>query len=335
MRCILATTLGLCAATMVGCPAPSDVPDDAGLDAAVREDAPDDAGRDAPWPPDAGYDSGASCARDGDVDAGAIAACNGHPALCDRRYDEVAIVMTHNAMSSEEEGWISPNQHRRLWRQLEDGVRGFMLDVYVDEGVVSLCHGLCALGRRPLADALRDLRIFLDCHPHEVVTIVLEAHASEADVARAFAESGLERHVFTPEVAPGPGVAWPTLRALIASGERVIVFTDDTARAYPWQLHSYDWAWENPYAARTPTDLSCDEDRGSRDRSLWIFNHFLTAPLASPTLADMINHDPFFTERVAACRGQAGGDLPNFVTVDFYDLGDVFAVVDGLNGLGS
>ena len=63
-----------------------------------------------------------------------------------------------------------------------------------------------------------------------------------------------------------------------------------------------------------------------------IFNHFLTAPLASELLAEMINHDPFFTERVARCRSEAADDLPNFVTIDFYDVGDVRAVVDGLNG---
>lgn len=326
------------AATLIAAGCPSEpAPIDGGLDARALEDAPaiDSATLDAPRPPDAGYDSGASCALDGDLDAGAIVACNGHPELCDRRYDEVAIVMTHNAMSSEEDGFISPNQHRRLWRQLEDGVRGFMLDVHVDrDGSVQLCHGLCALGRRPLADGLRDLRLFLDCHPHEVVTIVFEAHASEAQVAEGFAASGLDRYLHAPSAPPSAGFAWPTLRELIAANERVVVFTDDASRTLPWHLYTYDWAWENPYAARTPDELSCAEDRGTRDRSLWVFNHFLTSPLASTELADMINHDPFFTTRVEGCRADAGGDLPTFVTVDFYDLGDVFAVVDALNGLG-
>jgi hypothetical protein len=333
-RSPLARALAL---TLLGACTPEAPTPDAGLDATTERDAAealDAPAPDAPRPPDAGYDSGASCALDGDLDAGAITACNGHPELCDRRYDEVAIVMTHNAMSSEEDGFVSPNQHRRLWRQLEDGVRGFMLDVHVDrDGSVQLCHGLCALGRRPLADGLRDLRVFLDCHPHEVVTIVFEAHASEAQVAEGFAASGLDRYLHAPDVAPGPGVAWPTLRELIAADERVIVFTDDRARTLPWHLYTYDWAWENPYAARSADELSCAEDRGARDRSLWVFNHFLTSPLASPELADMINHDPFFTSRVEGCRTDAGGDLPNFVTVDFYDLGDVLQVVDALNGL--
>lgn len=311
---------------------------DAGdLDAtyASTDDASFDAPpRDAPRAPDVGYDSGAHCDRPDGDDAGAVMACNGHEVLCDRRLDEVAMVMTHNAMASDEDGFHAPNQHRRLWRQLEDGVRGFMLDVWVDDrdDSLQLCHGTCRIGRRPLVEALRDLRLFLDCHPHDVVVIVFEAHAPADRVEQAFVESGLARLVHTPREA-GPEHRWPTLRTLIDDDERVIVFTDDRGVRADWHLYTYDWAWENPYAARTPEDLSCAQDRGSRARPLWVFNHFLTSPVASPELAEMINHDPFFTDRVAACRADAAGDLPNFVTVDFYDLGDVFDVVDALNGV--
>lgn len=302
------------------------------LDATESVDA--GASLDAPRRGDAGYDSGARCDLPTDLDAGAVMACNGHPELCDRRLDEVALAMTHNAMSSEEDAFYAPNQNHRLWRQLEDGVRGFMLDVYVDrDDTVQLCHGNCRIGRRPLAEGLRDLRLFLDCHPHDVIVIVFEAHAPADRVEEGFVESGLDRYLHVPDAPPSAGYAWPTLRELVSANERVIVFTDDRDAPQPWHLYSYDWAWENPYAADTPADLSCREDRGDRDRSLWIFNHFLTNPVASPELAEMINHDPFFTERVSGCRADAGGDLPNFVTVDFYDLGDVLSVVDALNGV--
>ena len=52
-------------------------------------------------------------------------------------------------------------------------------------------------------------------------------------------------------------------------------------------VYSYDYAWENPYAATTPSDLSCAQDRGSRSSSLWIFNHFLTAPLVKALEAEL------------------------------------------------
>ncbi len=324
-----------------GCPSTPDAPIDASppldaspsLDAGPTLDARE--ALDAPRRLDAfEYDSGARCELPGPPDAGAIERCNGHAALCDRRYDEVAFLTTHNAMSSEEDGFRSPNQRYRLWRQLEDGVRGFMLDAWEDrDGTVRLCHGLCALGSRPFVDGLRDLRLFLDCHPHDVVTIILEAHAPHAKIAAAFDESGLSAYVHVPDGPPAAGYAWPSLRALITRDERAIVFTDDRGADEPWQLYTYDWAWENPYSARTPDELSCAQDRGDRDRSLWVFNHFLTNTFGSPELAELINHAPLFGDRVEACRAEAGGDLPNFVTVDFYDIGDGLAVVDALNGV--
>ena len=50
------------------------------------------------------------------------------------------------------------------------------------------------------------------------------------------------------------------------------------------------------------------------------------------TLAQLANVNPFFAERVKTCQTKSG-KLPNFVTVDFYSIGDVFSVVDRLNGL--
>ena len=291
---------------------------DAGVDAFAPVRA--DAGHDA------GSDTGPRCAP---LDGGSIGLCNGHAELCDRRFDEVAYATTHNAMSSAEQHFVGPNQDFALWRQMNDGIRGLMLDVHLaQDGTVSLCHADCRLGGFPLVDGLADIRAFLDCHPDEVMTIIFESYVPESDIAAAFATSNLIRYVHAQDAA----APWPTLRQMIASNERMVVFTADTSRTLPWHMYSYDYAWENPYAAAAPADLSCAQDRGSRARSLWIFNHFLTNPIAMASLAEMINHDPLFQNRVEGCRTDATGDLPNFVTVDFYDIGDLFAVVDALNG---
>ena len=308
-----------------GACAPASPPIDGGADAGS------DAGEDAPLPDvgrDTGTDAGPRCMP---VDGGTvIESCNGAAALCDRRFDEVAYLVTHNAMSNAEDRFVLPNQSFAIYRQLEDGVRGLMLDVHpAMDGAISLCHGNCILGRRLLVDGLGDIRQFLDCHPSEVLTIIFESYVPESAIADAFMASGLIRYVR----AQPAGAVWPTLRELISRNERLVVFTDDAARTLPWHLYTYDYCWENPFHAETPSELSCAQDRGDRARSLWVFNHFLTAPTARPDLAEMINHDPLFQGRVASCRADAGGDLPNFVTVDFYEIGDGRAVVDRLNGL--
>jgi len=296
---------------------------DGGLDAGVdASPAPRDAGRDL------GSDSGPLCDPTGAALPDPLI-CNGHAELCTRSYADVSFAMAHNAMNSEEEGWTAPNQTIRLWAQLERGIRGFMLDTYTLRGETLLCHGSCALGKRPFVDALRDLRMFLDCHPAEVITLILEAHIDEATTARAFEDAGLLPYL---DEQSSDAVAWPTLGEMIRSGRRLVVFTESSEVTLPWHHQAYAFMWDTNYAARSASDFRCDVLRGSRGHQLFLLNHFLTAPIASLSLAEMVNHDPLLIDRARACQSDTD-DLPNFVALDFVELGDLLTTVDALNRL--
>ncbi len=256
--------------------------------------------------------------------------CNGHAALCDRRLDEVTLAMTHNAMSSAEEGWLGPNQTWAIPRQLEDGIRGFMLDTYEVDGEVVLCHGVCDLGQSDLVDVLDGFRSFLEAHPHEVLWFVLQDGASPEATVRAFDDAGLTPFAATLD----PEQPLPTLRALVDAGTPLIVSTESDRRATApaWYHHAYTLAWDNPYAAKTPEDFSCDRLRGDQDNPLFLLNHFLTAPIALPSLAEQANPADVLIDHVQRCE-DAHGTRVNALAVDFYELGDVLSVVDRLNGV--
>ncbi|MDX2171257.1 MAG: hypothetical protein SF182_29580 [Deltaproteobacteria bacterium] len=263
----------------------------------------------------------------------AIARCNGAQALCDRRYDAVSYPTTHNAMSNAEDGFLLPNQQLSVPHQLADGVRGLMLDTWYFEGATVLCHGgdifPCNVsGMKPLADGLAQIKTFLDQHPSEVVSIIFESYISEADTLAAFIASGALGYTHV-QAAADP---WPTLRQLIAADTRLVVFTDRSESVLPWHHYVWDYAWETHYSFETPADFSCARNRGSAGNSLFILNHFLTQLVGSPALAEQVNHNPLFVDRAEQCEAE-GGQLPNFVTVDHYQIGDLFAVVDQLNGL--
>ncbi len=62
---------------------------------------------------------------------GAPEACNGYPELCHKRVDQVTFPATHNAMSAAAEpGWFLPNQRYGMIRQLDDGIRGLLIDTH-------------------------------------------------------------------------------------------------------------------------------------------------------------------------------------------------------------
>ncbi len=327
-----------CALALMACSPSAPRPDASDNDVVARDAIEDDSASLVPdaEPADATA-TGYRCARpllgDGgivrDAGPGDAGVCNGSALLCDRRYDQVAYATTHNAFSVDAENFGAPNQSRAMRAQLDDGVRGLMLDAYIDRGRPYLCHGPCSLGRRLLSDGLCDITRFLDERPGEVVTIIFESYVTAADIERSFTESGLIERVH-PHVM---GERWPTLRELIARDQRVVVFTDREGGARPWYLNVWAYAWETPFSARTPAELdTCAMNRGNRANSLFIFNHFLTNPLASRELAQMVNLNPFLIDRAQRCQRETAA-LPNFVTVDYYDIGDVLAVTRTLNGL--
>ncbi len=63
--------------------------------------------------------------------AGPPPACNGYPQLCAKRIDQVTFPATHNSMSAAElAGWFLPNQRYAIPRQLDDGIRGLLIDTH-------------------------------------------------------------------------------------------------------------------------------------------------------------------------------------------------------------
>jgi hypothetical protein len=67
--------------------------------------------------------------------------CNGSKALCGRQLNEIAFAGTHNSFSAADSpGWYIANQLRTIPRQLDDGIRLFLIDphwgVQLDNGKV-------------------------------------------------------------------------------------------------------------------------------------------------------------------------------------------------------
>ncbi len=264
----------------------------------------------------------------------AVARCNGFNELCDRGFDAVAHPTTHNAMSNAEEGWAGPNQQFSITNQLLDGVRGLMLDTWYFDSEPVLCHGgdvfpCDVTGMKPLADGLVEITDFLDDHPDEVVSIIFESYISEADTLTAFIAADLLPYTHV-QSASAP---WPTLRELIEADTRLVVFTDDGGAGLSWHHYVWDHAWETHFSFLNPGEFSCDINRGSMSNQLFILNHFLTNFIGSPALANLVNHNPLFIDRAEQCESESGV-LPNFVTVDFHNIGDLFDVVNTLNGVG-
>ena len=222
------------------------------------------------------------------------ATCNGAAELCARTYDRVTVPMTHNAMSNADEGWSPPNQTHGLARQLADGVRGMMLDLhYYDaeanenaaghiDGKTRRRSGLpvsraCALGHTRLLDGLCAITKFLDENPGEVFSVIFENDVTDADTDEVLRASGLADYAYTH----AKGAPWPTLRELIDTDKRVVVFLEQGGGTPAYLHRAYaDEMWDTPYSFAKKEDFSCALGRGSKSNALFLVNHWLSNPFA-------------------------------------------------------
>jgi hypothetical protein len=284
--------------------------------------------------------------------------CNGHPELCNRRYDDVVSAESHNAMSASDLGWLGANQDVPMPEQLASGVRVLHMDTRYWEtpevtaslastlppdlaGVVLaaaaasnpvrpglwLCHSLCRLGATKLETGLRQVADFMRDNPNEIVTLDLEDKTSAADTVAAFQRSGLARYVYTPG---DPKQPWPTLGQMIDSGRRVVVFAENHGGTPRWYAPLYRYAMETPYTFTSPSEFSCSPNRGRTGKRLFVLNQFITRAAPSRNDAAVVNARSAIVNRARQCAAKRGR-LPNFIHVDFSTLGDLTGAVDTLN----
>jgi len=185
---------------------------------------------------------------------------------------------------------------------------------------------------------LDDLRTFLVANPGAVVIVINQDYVKPEGFVGAVKDAHLEPFVYTGRVDGH----WPTLREMVDSNERVVLLAENRAGGAPWYHLAYDSiAEETPYAFKKVAqlasadklDVSCEPNRGPEGAPLFLLNHWITTdPVPLPSNATKVNAYEPLLARVRDCQG-VRGHLPNLVAVNFYLEGDVFRVVDSLNGL--
>ena len=248
------------------------------------------------------------------------------PGYRESRYDRIAWLVTHNAMSNRAEGWWFPNQSFGITRQLQDGVRGLMLDVHLIDGEPFLLHSSAMLGKTPLGTGLAEIEAFLQKHADVIVTVILECYVPAAKVRDAFEKAGL-LSMLHHQTAGNP---WPGIDDMIAGDKRLVVFTDSGGGEWRGYHDVWKFCQETHYSVKRVEDFDFKRNRGHASNSLFILNHFLTRPVAGMGLAMQANASSVLKPRIEGCE-KATMRFPNFVVVDFYECGDTPALLADFN----
>ncbi|XP_024979086.1 PI-PLC X domain-containing protein At5g67130-like [Cynara cardunculus var. scolymus] len=236
------------------------------------------------------------------------------------------------------------NQQDSVTSQLNNGVRGLMLDMYDFENDIWLCHsfhGKCFnyTAFQPAINVLKEVEVFLEANPTEIITIIIEDYVTTlSGLTKIFKAAGLGKFWFPVARMPSNGSNWPTLDSMIQQNQRLVVFTSKSSKEASEGI-AYTWRYlvENQYGSDGMRSGSCPNRAESaamntKSRSLVLMNHFPD----TPDYVDVCRHNSApLISMMNTCHDAAGKRWPNFIAVDFYkrsDGGGAPAAVDLANG---
>ncbi len=218
----------------------------------------------------------------------------------------------------------------RIRDRLVGSGRGRARDVPVPHVLRDRRHAAGARARRPPRLPRGQSR--------RVRVVINEDYVKPADFTKAVEDAGLGDLVYRGPVSG----EWPTLREAIDRGWRVLFLAENEAGAQPWYHPAFKSIVEDtPYTFRSARQLTdpkglaktCEPNRGPEGAPLFLVNHWVsTDPTPRPSDATKVNAREPLLRRMRECE-RVRDHLPNLVAVNFYRRGDVFGVVDELNGV--
>jgi hypothetical protein len=291
-------------------------------------------------------------------------ACNNSPSLCSRSYGNITHLGAHDSAfvsNSTNKFTSSGNQFYNSTTQLDVGVRLLSAQIHTANATGSelrLCHTDCSLyDAGTLVDWLSSIKTWLDANTNEVVTILLvnSVDASSATLGADYTASGADKYAYKFGSGGAPS-SWPTLQALITANTRLITFVAslaDSNSAAPYLLDEFTFIYENQYSVTAPSNFSCLPDRPTSVQGsitsakssgrMFLMNHFLDQNQLFGIQTPNVDASSSTNSPDASIVGSLGnsaqtcaaayGNPPNFILVDWFNVGPAISTIDSLNGV--
>jgi len=264
--------------------------------------------------------------------------CNGYAGLCNRKYGNTTFLGAHDSFASSPNPFaLARTQEVGVVSQLRMGVRMLQAQAHMKGKDIHFCHTNCLFfDGGKVKNYFRKVKHFLDRHPNEVLTIIIANPENlTSEVWRpVFESSGIADMAYVPPQTPMKREDWPTLKEMLDTGKRVVVFIDKGVEggSVPYLLPQFTMMWEDDY---DPTDRNfpCRVDRTSGplppSEKLNLINQNLNIDIMpigrGIRFPDRMNSPRTnglrsITGHANHCASLAGDQYPNFVLLDFVNV---------------
>jgi hypothetical protein len=265
--------------------------------------------------------------------------------------------------------WVTAHNAyvNNMREQLARGVRGFMLDLHYIEGVndrtkkVRLCHlqsqggSTCFGDQKVFLDELNNTFLpFLKNNPSAVLTFHLESYISHAQLQEVFNQVNPELGAYVFNPADFKTRDWPPLQDMISRNKRLVIASSMDATAGNFNIgnanfaivKNTDYTVENTYNIGTTVfvhDWSChsrNDDLLSTSFAnisplwprLFVMNQFHSWGGSQADAGNIDNNLTYLMRRVEQyCAGPSNHKNPNFIALDFNQVGDGFPYAAALS----
>ena len=213
-----------------------------------------------------------------------------------RRYDEISWLITHNAYNNRVDGpggfcLGGGNQERSILRQLQDGVRSFMVDMYRVNGKYRLKHGSPNTCMMNAENFNRILYNWIKDHPLDIITLHIEAgdNFNRPDLENVFLgrQSGyrnLSSYIYNHKQfrsASRPNGSgsdvYPTINEMLAQKKQLVIYVEKDVQSDLFQ-YEFSNTVQNLFRANQVDQLFNNDKfvrhRGVDHKTILTVNHF-------------------------------------------------------------
>lgn len=257
-------------------------------------------------------------------------ACIGY--FCNKSLSSMFIFMTHNSYATEDRVYAF-NQNFGEGKQFEAGIRGFNFDIYDENGELMVDHAPSeeTWSPAPYRNSVDQILAQLDkCrYRNEIVVVDFEMKKTATGTHKRAMEAWGDK-VITNFDATKP------FSYYINRGQRVLLLTNSRFNSPSIGIHrrrdfivqnGYEWTCE---MGNYP-DFSYREGPKNDQYSAKMMNHFCnTFKLPDQSESEKANdqHVILHNSRLFAQNPDFDYAIPNIISIDFYDKGDIWPAQD-------